>query len=100
MESDCDSGGKNDAMTSMEIMDLAEIRMDCRLNRDWVRADDIRQRLQDANVFVDDTKKGCRWHRMNWVEGGEVLITENGPGFHVRDITVWQKRRQENSLGR
>ena len=84
-------------MTSAGIANLAEARVDCRLNRDWVQADTIRQRLQDNEIFVEDTKQGCRWHRMDQIEGGEICIVEDSPDLRIRDLVTWRKRQRRET---
>jgi len=52
-------GGLSDA----EIEDLIEQRTAARKARDFARADEIRARLADQGVILEDTKEGIRWKR-------------------------------------
>ncbi len=42
---------------------LLERRRKARANRDWTRADAIRDRLGQIGIVIEDTADGTRWHR-------------------------------------
>ena len=42
---------------------LVELRERARSERDWERADAIRDALAGAGVVIEDTPDGARWHR-------------------------------------
>jgi cysteinyl-tRNA synthetase len=42
---------------------LVALREEARTERDWGRADAIRDALADAGVVIEDTPDGARWHR-------------------------------------
>ena len=46
-----------------EIEQLVVDRTDARKNKDWARADEIRNRLTELGVVVEDTAQGPRWVR-------------------------------------
>jgi len=49
------------AADSEEIEKLIEERQAARKNRDWARADAIRQRLKDMGIVLEDSPKGTTW---------------------------------------
>lgn len=91
-------------MTGTEIANLAEARMDCRIAHNWTQADSIKCQLQEADVSIEDTKQGCRWHKTDWTEGGEIRLVETSPDLQIRDFVLWQNRhnmqRQEVNFAR
>lgn len=54
------SGDQDDAFTA-EIDGLIEERIAARENKDWVRADEIRDILNDKKVILEDGANGTRW---------------------------------------
>lgn len=54
---------KREADISEEIKALIEEREAARKNRDWKKADDIRNRLQEMGIVLEDTPAGTRWYR-------------------------------------
>lgn len=46
-----------------EIEDLIQQRIDARKNRDFQRADQIRDELKEKNIILEDTAQGTRWKR-------------------------------------
>jgi cysteinyl-tRNA synthetase len=42
---------------------LIELRAAARLDRDWARADQIRDGLAEIGIILEDTSDGVRWHR-------------------------------------
>jgi cysteinyl-tRNA synthetase len=48
---------------------LLQARAEARAARDWARSDELRARLAEAGVLVEDTPDGQRW-RQGSVVGG------------------------------
>jgi cysteinyl-tRNA synthetase len=48
-----------------EIQQLVEDRTAARAAKDWARADEIRDRLTELGIVVEDTPHGAVWHRKN-----------------------------------
>ncbi|MGD6777921.1 MULTISPECIES: cysteine--tRNA ligase [Bacillaceae] len=46
-----------------EIESLIQQRIDARKNRDFARADEIRDELKAKNIILEDTAQGTRWKR-------------------------------------
>ena len=46
-----------------EIEALIEERNEARKNRDFARADEIRDNLKDQGIVLEDTKEGVRFRR-------------------------------------
>ncbi|MDG4657844.1 cysteine--tRNA ligase [Ectobacillus antri] len=46
-----------------EVEDLIQQRIDARKNRDFARADQIRDELKERNIILEDTPQGTRWKR-------------------------------------
>ncbi|WP_042225447.1 cysteine--tRNA ligase [Oceanobacillus manasiensis] len=46
-----------------EIESLIQERNEARKNRDFARADEIRDNLKDQNIILEDTPQGVRWKR-------------------------------------
>ena len=46
-----------------EIEQLIEQRLQARKDRDFQRADEIRDQLQELNIILEDTSQGTRWKR-------------------------------------
>lgn len=46
-----------------EIEDLIEQRTQARKDRNFVRADEIRDQLKELNIILEDTAQGIRWRR-------------------------------------
>jgi len=51
--------------TDDEISGLVEERTAARAARDFARADEIRDRLTELGIVVEDTPHGAVWHRKN-----------------------------------
>ena len=45
------------------IDDLLELRASARRDKDWATSDALRDALADANIVIEDTPDGARWHR-------------------------------------
>ncbi|MPV37588.1 cysteine--tRNA ligase [Georgenia subflava] len=52
---------EHDALDSLVSAVLAE-RVEARKDKDWARADALRDRLAEAGVVVEDSAGGARWH--------------------------------------
>ncbi|UCF38615.1 MAG: cysteine--tRNA ligase [Acidobacteriota bacterium] len=48
-----------------EIRQLIEERIQARRDRNFQRADEIRQMLMEKNILLEDTREGTRWKRRN-----------------------------------
>lgn len=46
-----------------EVDQLIQERLDARKNRDFLRADEIRDQLKDQGIILEDTAQGTRWKR-------------------------------------
>lgn len=46
-----------------EIEALIKERTKARAEKNWVRADEIRDKLKEMNIILEDTPKGIKWHR-------------------------------------
>ena len=46
-----------------ELVELIVARMRARAERDFERADELRDRLSEAGIDLEDTPQGVRWHR-------------------------------------
>ncbi len=44
-----------------EIENLIKLRNEARKNRDWKTADEIRNKLNEMNVVIEDTPQGVKW---------------------------------------
>lgn len=53
----------SDDVVDAETQSLIEQRDDARANKNWARADELRDALQDRGWTVEDTPKGTRVHR-------------------------------------
>jgi len=52
-----------DGLTDQEIEALIEERTMARKNKNYARADEIRNQLQEKGIILEDTPQGVRWHR-------------------------------------
>ncbi len=48
-------------MDDSEIEKMIKLREEARKNKDWQRADEIRDNLKKKNIILEDTKDGVRW---------------------------------------
>ena len=46
-----------------EVTALIEARTEARRNKDWKKADEIRDKLREMNIVLEDTPSGVKWHR-------------------------------------
>ncbi len=58
-----DSGPTDDQLP-VDIQALVDAREEARRQKDWARADQIRNQLQEAGFIVEDTPDGPRWKRI------------------------------------
>ncbi len=58
------AGGTDRALGALDhlVTALLEERAAARAAKDWGRADELRDRLKDAGVVVEDSASGARWH--------------------------------------
>jgi cysteinyl-tRNA synthetase len=54
---------KEDELLDEEIEGLIQERIDARKNKQWARADEIRDLLTARGIILEDTPQGVRWHR-------------------------------------
>jgi cysteinyl-tRNA synthetase len=47
-----------------QIEELMKERADARQNKDWAKADTIRNELKKLGIEVTDTKEGTRWRKI------------------------------------
>jgi cysteinyl-tRNA synthetase len=61
---DFDTGGTDDALKGVVdalVQDLLDERERARADKDWARADAIRDRLKAAGIEIEDTPEGPKW---------------------------------------
>jgi len=51
------------ALSDAQVEALIAERAQAKKNRDFARADQVRQQLLDAGIILEDTKEGARWKR-------------------------------------
>ena len=56
-------GSSSEGLADDEIDALVAEREQARADRDWGRADEIRDQLQEAGIVLEDTPSGTRWKR-------------------------------------
>ena len=56
--------GRRDEMDASEIEALLEERKEARKNKDFARADAIRDELADRGIAIEDTREGTLWKKM------------------------------------
>lgn len=56
--------GRRDEMDASEIEALLEERKEARKNKDFARADAIRDELADWGIAIEDTREGTLWKKM------------------------------------
>lgn len=54
---------ESDMMLAEEVERLIAERTEARANKDWARADEIRDALQAEGIILEDTAQGMRWRR-------------------------------------
>ena len=55
--------GEAEELLDEDVEKLIQERLEARLNRDFVRADAIRDELKDKGILLEDTAQGMRWRR-------------------------------------
>ena len=53
---------KNDSLDD-EVEALIEERTKARAEKNWAKADEIRDKLKEMNIIIEDTPQGIKWHR-------------------------------------
>lgn len=54
---------ENGNLLDEEVEALIQERIDARKNKNWSRADEIRDLLTEKGIFLEDTPQGIRWRR-------------------------------------
>ncbi|NBI30329.1 cysteine--tRNA ligase [Chengkuizengella marina] len=54
---------ENNDLLDEEVENLIEERMEARKSKNWARADEIRDLLQQQGIILEDTPQGMRWRR-------------------------------------
>ncbi|OKL35946.1 cysteine--tRNA ligase [Domibacillus mangrovi] len=54
---------QSEQLLDEEVEDLIEQRTQARKDRDFARADEIRDHLKELNIILEDTAQGIRWRR-------------------------------------
>lgn len=54
---------QSEQLLDEEIEDLIEQRTQARKDRNFARADEIREQLKELNIILEDTAQGIRWRR-------------------------------------
>jgi len=47
-----------------EIMELIQKREEARKRKDWKTADEIREKLRQMGIILEDTPKGVKWRKI------------------------------------
>jgi cysteinyl-tRNA synthetase len=55
--------GQGEGLSDTAIDDLVSARLQARSEKDWARADRIRDELVDAGIVIEDGSDGTRWRR-------------------------------------
>jgi cysteinyl-tRNA synthetase len=54
---------RSEELLDEEIERLIRERTEARKNKNWARADEIRDLLQEQGIILEDTPQGVRWRR-------------------------------------
>ncbi|NDI36969.1 cysteine--tRNA ligase [Chengkuizengella sediminis] len=54
---------ENNDLLDEEVENLIQERMEARKNKNWARADEIRDLLHQQGILLEDTPQGMRWRR-------------------------------------
>ena len=54
---------KEEELLDADVEALIKERTQARKNKDFARADEIRQKLSDMGIVLEDTREGVKWHR-------------------------------------
>jgi cysteinyl-tRNA synthetase len=57
------AGQQGEGLSDTAIEDLVSARLQARGEKDWARADRIRDELVDAGIVIEDGNDGTRWRR-------------------------------------
>ena len=55
---------EKDNSVDAEVEDLIQQRTDAKKNKDFAKADAIRQQLLDMGIVLEDTRQGVKWKRV------------------------------------
>ena len=53
----------DEAVSAQDIQALIEQRQQAKLDKDYTRADEIRQQLLGQGVLLEDSREGTKWKR-------------------------------------
>ncbi len=54
---------RQEAVLDDEVEKLIEERQAARKNKDFARADEIRNKLSEMGIILEDTREGVKWKR-------------------------------------
>ena len=96
-------GKENDVLLDEDIEKLIEERNEARKNKDFARADEIRDMLKEQNIILEDTPQGVRFRRVNMdakllnpltlAYMGDAVLDQ-----HVREYIVLKLQSKPNRL--
>jgi cysteinyl-tRNA synthetase len=58
-----DEASVGDGMSDADVDNLIAQRTQARDDKDWSKADEVRDQLSAAGIVVEDTADGIKWHR-------------------------------------
>lgn len=58
-----DEASAGDGMSDADVDNLIAQRTQARADKDWSKADEVRDQLSAAGIVVEDTADGIKWHR-------------------------------------
>ena len=58
-----DEASTGDGMSDADVDNLIAQRTQARADKDWSKADEVRDQLSAAGIVVEDTADGIKWHR-------------------------------------
>ena len=58
-----DSGDSSSDLSDADVENLIAARTEARTNKDWAKADEIRDQLKEANIVIEDKAGSVHWHR-------------------------------------
>lgn len=84
------------ATVNARVNRFIEERADCRKDKNWQRADKIRNKLSELGVIIEDTKTGTdiTYERVPSEEAIDLLVKELG--IYFQDTvkgTLWRRKR-------
>ena len=70
---------KQDKSIDSEIQELINKRQQARKEKDWNTADEIRDRLKDMGIILEDTPQGVKWS-FRKIKNGYIFFGEENMG--------------------